>query len=888
MKRLVDRLKMNFLALFQRGKADARLNDELAFHIEQQIAENRAEGMSEQDARQAALRSFGNPTVVREHTRASWAWNGLETLARDVRIASRTLVRTPGFTLMAILVMALGIGANVALFTVVRSVLLKPLPYADPEGLVSLYEHNIDNKNPIQHLPIDAASFWDWKKAAQSRAELAILSPFQGYNVSSEGGLLPETINAGWCSWNFFKVLGVQPVLGRSFIAADDSANSNATVMLTYSFWKRRYSADPQVVGKQIYLDARPYTVIGVLPESFVYTGAMGGNTIKAWTTVGHEASSALLKTYEDHEFVGVARLDPGVTPASLLQQLAAVQHQIKLEHAVPAVHDSVEVRSMLDDAVLDYKTPLYALLAATGCVLLIACLNVASLLVARTAARSKELAIRTALGGGRLRLVRERLIESLLLTAAGGVAGLALAWSAVHWLVAARPDMNRVESIHMDGDVALFTVAIVAFCALLSGIISALGARDRQLLSTLNEGGRSHSGGRSRALLRKTLLVAEVGLTVVLLVAAGLLLKSFRQLRTSDLGVPIDNVLTMRLGLPDVRYKTPEQKINFFETLIARVRALPGVQSAGLVSVAPGQGWGGDFLITVVEHPPVAKGVGLDMMMRSAEPGYFAAIHIPLIRGRIFRSDERLDRGNVVVISQAAAKQFFPGEDPVGKHIKVNYTGDVFQVVGVVGDVRWDVSQPPNPMMYMPLYAGNNSGATIVLRAEKNTEALALPVQQIIGRMDHDLPVSDVLTLREIIDKSTLDSAFDSLLIFSFAVIALLLAAAGLFGVLSYTVSQRTNEIGIRIALGAKRDHVLRLMLIDGLRPALIGLLLGLAGSAATVRLIESMLYETKPLDPAVFGAVTIALVFVAALACLVPAWRAAHLDPMQALRTE
>lgn len=886
--RWIDRMKMSLGALLRRGKSDARLNDEIAFHLEQQIAENRAAGMSPDEARQAALRTFGNPALVREQTRASWSWGAAEAIVRDLRIAVRTLRRTPGFTLISITVMALGIGANVALFTVVRSVLLTPLPYSDPARLVALYEHNQDNQKIVQHMPIDAGSFWDWQKAAEGKAELAIFSPFQGYNVSAEGGLLPEQIDAGWCSSNFFSVLGVQPMLGRAFTQSDDQPSAGATVLLTYSFWKRRYSADPAIVGRQIWLDARPYTVIGVLPESFTYTGSMGGNTIQAWTAVRHEAPPFLLKTYEDHEFVAVARLAPGVTAKSLIDELKSVQHRIRQERPIPAVHDSAEGSSLLDDAVRDYKTPLYALLAATGCLLLIACLNVASLLVARTAARSKELAIRTALGGGRLRLLRERLIESLLLTAAGGACGLLLAFGAVRWLILARPDMNRIEAIRMDGLVALFTVGVVALCALFSGLISAFGVREGKVLAALNESSRSHSGGTSRAGLRKSLLVVEVGLTVVLLVAAGLLLKSFSQLRSTDLGVPIDNTLTMRIGLPDARYKTANQKINFFEQLITQVRAVPGVKSAGLVTTAPGQGWGGDYLISVAEHPPLPKGVGLDMMTRRAEPGYFAAVGLPLLHGRIFTSSERGDRANVVVISQSAAQQYFPNEDPLGRHIKTNFTGDVYQVIGVVSDVRWDVAELPNPTMYTPLYAGDRNGSTVVIRAERNVESLAVPVQQIIGRLDRDLPVSDVRTMRESIGKSTINSAFDSMLVTGFAVIALLLAVAGLFGVLSYTVTQRTNEIGIRIALGARRQSVLRLMLFDGLRPALFGLALGLIASAATVQLIRSMLYQTRPLDPSVFAVVALALLAAAALACLLPAWRAAHINPMQALRTE
>jgi putative ABC transport system permease protein len=365
-------------------------------------------------------------------------------------------------------------------------------------------------------------------------------------------------------------------------------------------------------------------------------------------------------------------------------------------------------------------------------------------------------------------------------------------------------------------------------------------------------------------------------------------LLKSYQHLRSVDLGIPVDNVLTMHVNLPDARYKEPVQQVAFFERLIAQVRAVPGVQSAGLVSTAPGQGWGGDHLVTVVEHPAMPKGKGLDLMVRGADPDYFSAVQIPLMRGRIFTSSERLDRGNFVVISKSAAQLCFPGEDPVGKHIKIAVSGQTVEVVGVVGDTRWNVSQPIEPTLYYPIYGNDYSGATVVIRTAHDVEKLALPVQALIGKLDRDLPVANVMTMRESIGKSTIDSQFDSLLVFGFAVIALVLSAAGLYGVLSYLVSQRTGEIGIRMALGAPRNQVLRLTLLDGMRPALLGLLFGLAAGAGATRLIHSMLYETQALDPVVFAAVATALLLVAAAACLVPAWRASHVDPMQALRTE
>lgn len=628
--RWLAQLRMKLQMLFARSEAGSRLDDELQFHLDQQIAENIDSGMTAEDARYAALRTFGNPALLREQSRATWNWNWLEFFLRDLRYSIRTLGRTPGFSVVAIAVVALGIGANVVLFTIVHSVLLKPLPFRDPGRLVTLYEADSKFKSPFPYLPIDAGSFAIWQSATKSSAEMALISPWQDYNVSAEGGKLPEKIDAGWCSWNFFSMLGVTPALGRSFAPEDDRPSAAATLMLTNSFWMRRYNGDPAIIGKTIWLDAKPYSVIGVLPPSFVFSSSFGGNKLQIWTPASHEMPPSLLTTFDDHEFLVPARLLPGVTLASLVDQLKAVQKQIEIAHPQPAVHDSAIGRTMLDDAVETYKTPLYAMLAATGCVLLIACMNVASLLVARSAARSKELAIRAALGGGRIRLLSERIIESLLLSAAGGALGLLLAWAALQWLVRARGDMNRVDTVHIDATVAAFTLGTIAFCALFSGLIAAFSAGRKQMLATLHESSRTHSAGTARAGLRKILLVLEVGLTVVLLIGAGLLLKSYQRLRSNDIGVPMENVLTMRISLPEVRYKQPAQQVAFFQHLIEHVRALPGVQAAGLVSTAPGEGWGGDDTMSPVEHPPLQKDEVPDLMVRGADPGYFAAIQLP------------------------------------------------------------------------------------------------------------------------------------------------------------------------------------------------------------------------------------------------------------------
>jgi predicted permease len=877
--RWINRLAMKFRMLFGRGKAGEQLDAELRFHLENQIVENRAAGMSADEARREALRAFGNPALLRDEARATWSWNWLESLWRDLRYSVRTLRCAPGFTSIAVIVMALGIGANVALFTVVRSVLLKPLPFEDPDRLLQM------NESRTGEVPNSVAGgiFGEWRKYNQSFERMAIVRTGE-YQLSGASGQLPETLKGATNSWELFSTLGVRPAIGRDFTSADDSPSANGVVILSASLWQRRFGSDPGILGKTLNLNAKPYTVIGVMPAWVEFPEP----STELWTTVYHESSPGTMASYDGHNFDVVGRLLRGVTAERATVDLSAISMRIHNQHLDrPFVFGHAYGRPLLERMVGKLKQPLYVLLAATTCLLLIACLNVANLLVARAAARRKEMAIRTALGGGWLRLLRERLIESLVLSCAGGTAGLVLAYGILVWLVRTRQDMARVDSIHIDTVVALFTLGVVVFCALFSGLISAFSASDKQTLGALQENSRTVSGNGSRAFLRRALVSIEIGLTVVLLIGAGLLIRSYQRLRSTDVGCITDNTLTMKLALPNARYRTPEMRVNFYDALLTRVQALPGVEAATFDTLVPGQGYGGDWGFTIPDHPPQPIGQGSTAIMRYADSGYFAALGIPILRGRTFDEGKRLDQANEVVISQSLAKTYYPGEDPIGKHLAL-FQAPSEVIVGVVADTRFLIGEEPRPTQYHSLRSGKCTSGTLTIRAGHDVEAFALPVQKIINELDHDLPVSDVLTMDQLIGKSTLNESFNATLLLAFAVLATLLAAVGLFGVLSYVVAQRTTEIGIRMALGAQREQVLRRVLFDGLRPALVGLVFGIAGGAMAVRLMRSMLYQTQPLDPAVFAIVASALFAIAAVACAIPAWRASRLDPMQALRME
>jgi putative ABC transport system permease protein len=864
---------------WQLGKRDADLQRELQSDLQLEEEEQREQGVRPQEARYAALRAFGNPSVIREQTREVWSWDRIETLLRDLRISMRTLARQPGFTAVAVLVIAVGMGATISLFTVVWSVLLKPLPFDRPEQLVRLYESS--DRFPAN--VVAPGIYREWKRESRSFSNLALYQAWPRYNLS-EGGALPEQVRATICSWDLFSMLGVQPHIGRAFTPEDDQPSANGTVILSWSLWKRRFGGDSSVIGRKIRLDGKPYTVIGVMPRWFAFPE----QKVQIFLPVYHEKTPEDMAKIDNHEFVAIGRPKAGVTREQAAQEISAIVRHIHDVHLdLPFVSSGAAIRPLIDYMVGDVKPALYMLLAATGCMLLIACLNVANLLTARSAARRREIAIRTALGGGRFRLIREQLLETLVLFSVGGAAGLVLAYAALRWVVITRSDMVRAESIGIDGVVVASVAGLVLVCALFAGLIPVLASRSENMLAGLQESSRGSTAGPSRTGVRKVLVGAEVAFTVVLLVSAGLLIKSYMRLRSADLGCVTDNVLTMHFTLPEAQYSKPEQRVAFFDSLLARVRALPGVEASGLVRAVPGEGYFGDGDVTIAEHPPLPQGQALLAIVRWADPGYFASLRIPFLRGRTFGSDQRLEGANEAVVSAEFARQYFPSEDPIGKHL-IDFGRRNYEIVGVVGDTRYELAEPPEPTMYFPIGAGTADGAALVVLAARDPESLALPIQNVIQQMDRELAVSDVLTMNQIINQSSLDANFEATLLAVLAGVSLLLAAVGLFGVLAYLVTQRRTEIGIRLALGAQREQVVHLMLLDGLAPAFGGAVAGSLLAIAAAQLIRSSLYATKPLDPAVFAGVIGLLVGVATFACLLPAWRASRVEPATVLRSE
>ncbi len=861
---------------------ELELQSDLAMEEEQQ----RERGLSKDEAHYAALRAFGNPTLISEQTRAVWSWQALDNFLRDLKISVRTLLRSPGFSLLAVLVMALCIGATTSLFTVVRSVLIKPLPFRDPDQLVMIYEHFRDpgmNAQRFNYNAVAPANYYDWRAQTRGFEDMAAAREAQ-FTLTGEHGELPESVQARGGTWNLFPLLGIDAAIGRTFGESEDRFDGDVA-MLTWNLFQRRFGGDRAIVGGQIHLDRKPFTVIGVLPKWFTFPDA----TVQVWVPYKSGLPARVLQHHDFHFSRVVARLKPGVTLANALSQVEAVQYRLHSENLNAPVAEDVASRDIVEDLAEGVRKPLVILLGAVGCMLLIGCLNIANLTVARSAARQKEIAFRSALGARRATLIRAQLMESLLISIAGGVAGVLLSLAATAWLVARWKDLPSAQSIHADGMVLGFACALIIAATLLAGLLPAIASTARGAISALQVSSRGTVGNTSRTALRKTLLTVEIAATVVLLIAAGLLLKSFWRLRTTNVGCATDNVLTIAYSLPMQKYGSPANANAFNEALLERVRAIPGVQAAGLGSVVPGAGPAGDEIFTIPEHPPIGPGAALpDALSRIADPGYFTTLQIPLVSGRFFTRADGVGP-KTIIISQQLARQYFPNENAVGKHLRVESRNADYEVVGIVGDTLHQVGQPIRETVYYYVLSGQGDmDFTLVVRTASNPLAFSLPIQKHIAALDPELPVSDVETMDQIIGASLGNASLSANLVLAFAVLSLLLASVGLYGVLSYLTTQRTSEIGVRVALGAQRGQVVRLMLGDGLRPAFYGLVLGLGASVGAVRLIQSMLYGTRALDPAIFAAVAATLLGMAALACFVPAWRASRIDPMRALRTE
>jgi len=877
-----------FRQLFSRRRRYDELSESIREHINEKIADLMDQGVTREQAERTARREFGNVALIEERSREVWNWNRLDRFAWDFRISCRSLTRSPGFSMIAIAVIALCTGATTSLFTVVRSVLLRPLPFRDPSRLVMVYEHFRDpsmNTHGFNYNPVAPADYLDWRSQTNGFQDMAAYRGWH-FNLTGEHSDLPEDISAGGGTWNLFPLLGVHAVLGRTFTESEDRPSGDVA-LLTWSLYERRFGGDSAIVGKQIHLDGQPYTVIGVLPKWFTWPDAR----IQIWIPFASGLPPMILRHHDFHFANVVARLRADVSLTTALSQVEALQYRLHLQNLNSPVAEDVAYGTLVGALSHNVKKPLTILLCAAICMLLIGCLNVANLMVARSAAKQKEIAIRNALGAQRSRLIREQLMESLLLSTVGGVAGVLLSLAATHWLVRIWRDLPSAQSIHADGMVLTFALALVCVTGLLAGLLPAIPSTNKRAIAALQGSSRKTAGSRARTTLRRTLLSVEIAATVVLLIAAGLLLKSLWLLRATELGCITDNVLTMSYSLPAKKYDSPDKVNAFNKALLERVRALPGVRAGALGSMMPGAGAGEDDAFTIPEHPQAtATTAEHDALYRTIDPGYFSALEIPLLKGRFFSNDDRAGHLKTVIISNDLARQYFSGEDPLGKHLCVPARGtDQYQIVGVVADTLYKVGQPSEATMYFPVLNGeSDEGLMIAVRTASDPLAMSIPVQKLFAELDPELPVSHVLTMQQIVARSLGNTSLSAGLVLAFAVLSLLLASVGLYGVLSYMTTQRTGEIGVRLALGAQREQVVRQTLGDGLRPALYGLVLGLTASVGAVRLIQSMLYGTRPLDPAIFAVVAATLLAVAALACLLPAWRASRLDPMQALRSE
>ena len=812
----------------------------------------------------------------------------IDTLIADLRFGARSMRRNPAFATIAVLTLALGIGANAAIFSVVNAVLLRPLPWDDPDRAVMIWS----KWTAFDKTWVSTGEVIDYGRRTQTLSAVGAWSDGQ-INITGDGE--PERVPAGNITANLFSVLGVSPAAGRTFTAAEDVPNGPNLVVIGHGLWTRRYGGDPSIVGRAIQLNGQPFQVIGIMPRDFVLpTDFENPAPSQLWTPLQIDPATT---DHGNHGLYAAGRLKPGATVKQAADELHTIAEAWTREGLYPVQmqYDAV-VLSLTEQVVGGVKRAILLLLGAVGFLLLIACANVANLLLARAEARQREMAVRSALGAGGWRLVRQLLTESIVLTSVAAVTGLVLAFAAVRYVAWWNPaNIPRVHTVGLDARVLMFTALVALVTSIAFSLVPALRARRVDLNESLKDG-QTTSGGGARQRFRNTLVVVEMALAVVLLVGAGLMLRSLWSLQQIRLGFDPANVLTMRLSLPQASYQKPEEVVLFYDRVLSSVRSLPGVQVAGAVRALPLGSTIGDFGLRIEGFVP-PPGTNPKGDWQIATDGYLEAMGERLIRGRGISRDDRSDTQLVALINEDMARRYWSGQDPIGRRFKIggDSTRPFVTVVGIVGDVRHnELTGVVKEKFYVPHTQWHKSvgnairSMTLVVKSAGDPMALAGPVRQEIKKLDPNLPVADVRAMRDVVGATLSTPRFTGMLLLVFALLAVVLSAIGIYGVLSYVVSRRTREIGIRVAIGAGRMQVLRMVLGQGIVLTMTGVVIGIGIAIWTSTLMRDMLHGVRPGDPLTFAAVGAVLAVVAILASLVPALRATRVDPVVALKTE
>ena len=804
-------------------------------------------------------------------------------LWQDVRYGWRTLRARPGFTFAAILALALGIGANTAIFSVVSAVLLRPLPYPAPERLVWLWENNPGSD--IKKEPASIPNYRDWRSQNQSFEEL---TGFARTIANLTGTGEPERLTGSSVVANFFTTLRVTPMLGRAFLAEENTPGQNRVVVLSHSLWQRRFGGDRDIAGRTITLNGNPHTIVGVMPAGFKHPDPGMVKPPELWLPLSINPSSDGRR----NDFLRViGRLKPGVTFEQARMEMEAISARLAREYPAPNAGWTVAAITLHERFSGDVRRALWMLMLAVGFVLLIACANVANLLLARAASREREIAIRSALGAHRWRLLRQLLTESTLLALAGGTFGLLLAVWGVAALTAMAPqNLPRLDEIGISYGIFIFTIVTSLLTGIIFGIVPALTATRLNLNESLKESGRTTEGRRTGR-LRDAVVIGEIAVALVLLVCAGLMVRSFRRLQGVDPGFRSDHILTTQVLLPRTKYQDGPQIAALFDQLLVRARALPGVETAASVDSVPLAGGGNVLSFSIEGRPAPPPEQVVDAETFNISPGFFATFGIPFVAGEDFSARDVANAPGVAIINETMARRYFPGEEPIGKRLTLGnpQTGPWQKIIGVVKDIqRSDLAAPPYPQMYSAYAQAPSRVMSLALRTSGDPLSQTAAVRSVLRSLDPDLPLASVTTMEQLLADSVARPRFNTFLFAIFAAVGLILAAVGIYGVISYSVTQRTHEIGIRLALGAGETDVLRLVLGEGLKLAVGGVATGLVVAGALAQLMASLLFGVGPFDLVTFAVVSALIVIVALVACYMPARRAMKVDPMVALRYE